>query len=92
MRLTQFRVRDYRSVHDSGVILVEPDKTLLVGVNEAGKTALLRALQQMKAPRDTEGFSALRDYPRSRYTEVQRGEKGLFNLEVGVSATRPSAG
>lgn len=75
MRLTQFRVRDYRSVHDSGVILVEPDKTLLVGVNEAGKTALLRALQQMKAPRDTEGFSALRDYPRSRYTEVQRGEK-----------------
>lgn len=75
MRLTEFRVRDYRSIHDSGEVVVEPEKTLLVGVNEAGKTALLRALQQIKAPADTEKFSALRDYPRSRYTEVQRGDK-----------------
>jgi recombinational DNA repair ATPase RecF len=43
MQLTQFHVWDYRSVHDSGQISVEPTKTLLVGVNEAGKTALLKA-------------------------------------------------
>lgn len=82
MLLTQFRVRDYRSVHDSGEVAVEPGKTLLVGVNEAGKTALLRALQQVKAPADVEKFSALRDYPRSRYTEVQRGDTDAADVVV----------
>lgn len=75
MRLSRFRVRDYRSVNDSGEVEVEPTKTLLVGVNEAGKTALLKSLQQIKAPNDADKFSALRDYPRSRYTEIQRGLK-----------------
>lgn len=75
MRLTSFQVRDYRSVHDSGEVEVEQGKTLLVGVNEAGKTAVLKALQQINPPEDADKFSALRDYPRSRYTEVQRGDK-----------------
>lgn len=86
MRLTRFRIRDYRSVHDSGQIEVEPGKTLLVGVNEAGKTALLKALQQIRAPDDTEKFSALRDYPRSRYTEVQRGDKAASDIVVAEAA------
>ncbi|WP_210751688.1 ATP-dependent nuclease [Nocardiopsis alborubida] len=75
-------MRDYRSVHDSGPIEIEPRKTLLVGVNEAGKTAVLKALQQIRAPENTEGFSALRDYPRSRYTEVQRGERDPSDIVV----------
>ena len=75
MHLTRFRIRDYRSVHDSGEVEVDPGKTLLVGVNEAGKTALLQALQQIKPPDGAEKFNALRDYPRSRYTEIQRGIK-----------------
>lgn len=82
MLLTSFRVTDYRSIHDSGVVEVEPEKTLLVGVNEAGKTALLRALQQIKAPKDVEGFTALQDYPRSKYTEVQRGDRDASAVEV----------
>jgi len=36
---------------------------LLVGVKEAGKTALLKALQQIKAPDGTEKFNTLRDFP-----------------------------
>ncbi|GAA1439271.1 hypothetical protein GCM10009602_09540 [Nocardiopsis tropica] len=82
MRLIRARVRDYRSVHDSGDIEIEPHKTLLVGVNEAGKTAVLTALQQIKAPEDVEVFSALRDYPRSRYTEVQRGARDPSDVRV----------
>jgi recombinational DNA repair ATPase RecF len=69
VHLTRFRIRDYRSVHDSGEVEVDPGKTLLVGVNEAGKTALMRALQQIEPPDGAEKFNALRDYPRSRYTE-----------------------
>lgn len=82
MYLSRARIRDYRSVHDSGEIEIEPAKTLLVGVNEAGKTALLKALQQINAPGDTEKFAALRDYPRSRYTEVQRGDQDPSGIVV----------
>lgn len=82
MYLSRARIRDYRSVQDSGEIEIEPAKTLLVGVNEAGKTALLKALQQIKAPGDTEKFAALRDYPRSRYTEVQRGDRDPSDIVI----------
>jgi hypothetical protein len=58
----------------------------LVGVNEAGKTALLKALQQINAPKDAELFSALRDYPRSQYIEVQRGEKNPSDVCVVEAA------
>lgn len=86
MHLTRFRIRDYRSIHDSGDIEVSSGKTLLVGVNEAGKTALLLALQQIKAPKGVDKFSALRDYPRSRYTEVQRGIKDPAKIIVTEAA------
>lgn len=82
MYLTDAHVRDYRSIHDSGSIEIESRKTLLVGMNEAGKTALLKAIQQTKAPTTTEGFSALRDYPRSRYTDVQRGDRDPSDIVV----------
>ena len=45
MRLTRARVRGYRSVIDSGWFDIECGKTILVGPNEAGKTAILQALQ-----------------------------------------------
>lgn len=82
MRLVRARVRDYRSVHDSGDIEIEEHKTLLVGVNEAGKTAILKAIEQIKAPSESEKFSALKDYPRSRYTEVQRGDRDPSDIAV----------
>ncbi|WP_043661482.1 AAA family ATPase [Nocardia thailandica] len=75
MRLSRVRIRDYRPVNDSGEFEVEPGKTLLVGINEAGKTALLKALQQINAPEDADEFEPLRDYPRARYIEIQRGER-----------------
>jgi hypothetical protein len=65
---------------------VDPGKTLLVGVNEAGKTALLQALQQIEPPDGAEKFNALRDYPRSRYTEIQRGIKVPGKVIVAEAA------
>ena len=47
LRLREVHARDYRSINDSGPFEVEPGKTVLVGVNGAGKTALLRALEQI---------------------------------------------
>lgn len=69
MRLTSARVQNYRSIVDSGWFDVEEFKTILVGPNEAGKTVILRALQQLNPSETVAGFNPLRDYPRSRYSE-----------------------
>ncbi len=44
MKLREFRVREFRSIWDSGAIKIDDKVTCLVGKNEAGKTALLTAL------------------------------------------------
>ena len=69
MRLIKARVQGYRSIIDSGYFDVEQMKTIFVGPNEAGKSALLQALQKLNPPVGTAGFDPLRDYPRSKYDE-----------------------
>lgn len=69
MRLTKARIQGYRSIIDTGYFDVENDKTIFVGPNEAGKTAILQALQKLNAPEGTTPFDSLRDYPRSKYDE-----------------------
>lgn len=73
MKLLRARVQNYRSVRDSGWFDVEQGKTILVGPNEAGKTAVLRALQTINPPEGEGELKALRDYPRSDYSKIQRG-------------------
>jgi hypothetical protein len=57
-------------VLDTGEVEVENIKTIFVGSNEAGKTAVLQALQQINPPKGVTGFNALRDYPRSLYNDI----------------------
>lgn len=92
MRLTKARVKNYRSIIDSGEFDIERLKTILVGPNEAGKTVLLRALQQLCKPEGVDGFDALRDFPRSKYNEITTGQTdpkdvivvtGYFELDEG---------
>ena len=74
MRLSKARVCKYRSIRDSGWFDVESSKTILVGPNEAGKTALLEALQKINSPEGVKGFDPLRDYPRSEYNDITTGK------------------
>ena len=74
MRLTQVRVQNYRCIRDTGWFDVEQAKTILVGPNEACKTALLEALQQINPADGVRGFDPLRDYPRKLYNaDIQSG-------------------
>ncbi len=70
MKLHKARVQNYRSVIDTGLFEIEDLKTILVGPNEAGKTVILKALQQLNKPADIAGFDVLRDYPRSLYNDI----------------------
>ena len=74
MRLNKARVQKYRSVRDTEWFEVEGAKTIMVGPNEAGKTAVLQALQQINPPAGTKGFDPLRDYPRAEYNDISTGK------------------
>ena len=87
MRLTHARVQNYRCVRDTGWFDIEQAKTILVGPNEAGKTAVLEALQQINRPAGVKGFDPLRDYPRKLYNaeiQVRKRDPG----EIPVSSAR----
>ena len=47
MRLASFRVQKYRSIEDSEEIKVDENITTFVGINESGKTNLMRALKKI---------------------------------------------
>ena len=101
MRLTKARVQRYRSIVDTGYFDVEDGKTILVGPNEAGKTAILQALQKLNPPEGVQLFDPLRDYPRARYDEdIKNGNidskkftvvEGRFTLEDVDKSGLPEA-
>ena len=83
MRLTHVRVQNYRCVRDTGWFEVEQAKTILVGPNEAGKTAVLEALQQINPPNGVKKFDPLRDYPRKLYNaDIQSGRLDSKSIPV----------
>ena len=84
MKLVKAQVKNYRSIINSGPFDVERSKTILVGPNEAGKTALLRALQQINPPDDVPKFEALRDYPRAHYNDIATGRIDPAKTDVVI--------
>ena len=83
MRVTHVRVQNYRCVRDTGWFEVEQAKTILVGPNEAGKTAVLEALQQINPPNGVKKFDPLRDYPRKLYNaDIQSGRLDSKSIPV----------
>lgn len=86
MKLIKVRVQNYRSIRDTGWFDVEQAKTIMVGPNEAGKTAVLEALRQINRPDGVKGFDPLRDYPRKLYNaDIQSQKRDPSDIPV-VSA------
>ena len=69
----QFRVLNYRNIDDSEWISLER-VTAFVGRNEAGKTALLKALHKFN-PAIKEPYNAQREFPRDRFTAKYRDDE-----------------
>lgn len=67
MRLTRFKVQNYRSINDSQWVDVD-DTTVIVGKNESGKTSLLKALWKFN-PFKPHPYSLDREWPKGRRKE-----------------------
>jgi predicted ATP-dependent endonuclease of OLD family len=87
MQLKWFRVRDFQSVRDSGCIAVS-DIACLVGKNEAGKSALLKALYKLNPVVAAEGnFDVTNDYPRMDVEDYRHAvESGKRQIAVPIEA------
>lgn len=65
MKLREFRVREFRSIWDTGPIKVDDQTTCFVGKNEAGKTTVLTALYRTNPIRKGDAvFDETYDYPK----------------------------
>ena len=64
MKLTKFRVENYRCIQDSGWVELD-DIAVIVGKNESGKTSLLKALWKLNPFHDV-GYNIDREFPTGR--------------------------
>ncbi len=81
MKLTKFRVTNFRSVDDSGWIEVDA-VTALIGVNESGKTNLLLPLWKLNPAHEGE-ILPTSDFPKTMFGEIraQLGEYPFITAE-----------
>ena len=88
MKLTKIRIADFQSIQDSTEFEIG-DATCLVGKNEAGKTALLKALYRLNPVIEKEGdFDPTDDYPRRAVSEYEETvDAGQREPAIVVRAT-----
>lgn len=89
MRIESAEVTNFRCIRSSLQFEVEHDKTILVGINEAGKTALLKALQHASPTKDTPGIDYLYDAPSGMVDDIRRGNVKTSDLAVARVVMRP---
>lgn len=65
MRLETFRVKNFRSIVDSGPIEVA-NLTALLGRNESGKSNILRGLESLNSSNGFGKMRPIKDFPRNR--------------------------
>lgn len=75
MLLSTAEVGPFRSINDRQTLAVEPAVTVLVGMNEAGKTVVLKALLKTSDVTGVDRFDPIEDYPRKDLTTYQKKHK-----------------
>ena len=88
MKLANVHITNFQSIRDSTEFEIG-DLTCLVGKNESGKTALLKALYRLNPILDTDGnFDPTDDYPRRSVSEYEEEvDAGLRAPAIVVRAT-----
>lgn len=89
MRMSRFRVQNYKKTEDSGWINTGTI-TAFVGKNEAGKSAIFRGLSKLN-PSDNTTYDGLKEFPRRRYTdEFQKKNWPVSSVEFELNESDKS--
>lgn len=71
MNVQQLRVRNYKSIDDTGWVDVD-DVTCIIGKNESGKTVFMEAVERLNPSYGDGEYTPYDDYPRRRWPEYKR--------------------
>lgn len=72
MRLISAKVGPFKSIESSGTVAIDSQVTVMVGMNEAGKTAFLHALHKSASVEAAVKFDPIEDYPRKNLTAYMK--------------------
>ena len=84
VKITSFQIKNYKVIDDTGTVKVDPRVTALVGKNESGKTAIMKAMWKSRNVASAR-FDKLYDYPRDRYINDRMGTQEVSVLEFELS-------
>ena len=83
MKLTNFQIKNYKVILDTQPVKVDPRVTALVGKNESGKTAVLKAMWKSQNVSGA-AFDKLYDYPRDRYSVDRKSTQEVTILKFDL--------
>lgn len=72
MKLVTASVGPFRSINEPQEVSIDSEVTVIVGMNEAGKTVFLKALHKSNDALGKEKFNVTDDYPRKDLTGYRR--------------------
>lgn len=84
MKLTKAHITKYKSIEDSTPVDIDENVTVLVGVNEAGKSAFLESLYKAESVLDDEEYNEVFDYPRKDWLTYKRRADKKVSSTVAV--------
>lgn len=88
MKLVSAKVGPFKSINSPQTVAIDPEVTVLVGMNEAGKTVFLQALEKSRDALKLAKFIPVDDYPRKDMSVYLKQHKNS-PAEVAVLTYRP---
>jgi len=85
MKLVRATVGPFRSINEPQTVSIDPEVTVLVGMNEAGKTVFLKALHKAKDALGKEIFNITDDYPRKDFTRYRKRHEEEPDIAVNLT-------
>lgn len=85
MILTAAKVGLFRSISTPQEVDIDSRVTVLVGMNEAGKTVFLKALSKANDAVENEKFNPTDDYPRKDYTSYMKRHDSEPDVAVALT-------
>ncbi|MDD2722565.1 MAG: AAA family ATPase [Methylovulum sp.] len=69
MFLISAKIKSFKSINTPQTVFIDDEVTVLVGMNEAGKTVFLKALEKSNDAQGLAKFDPVHDYPKKGYTD-----------------------